>query len=213
MSRHLAILATLSLATAAMAQSTISQTNKFSWGENIGWMNWRDAGSPAGSSGIMVSNTFLSGFVWSENIGWINMGDGTPGDSSAYANITGADFGVNILTDGSLSGMAWSENVGWINFNTATLGAQRARLDAVSGRFRGYAWGENIGWINLDDANKFVGIRCPADFNQDGIVDFFDYLDFVAAFSSNDISADFNTDNVIDFFDYLDFVAAFSSGC
>ncbi|MBU6412497.1 MAG: hypothetical protein KGS45_03415 [Planctomycetes bacterium] len=54
---------------------------------------------------------------------------------------------------------------------------------------------------------------CGADFNCDGVVDFFDYLDFVAEFSSNGSGADFNADTVIDFFDYLDFVAAFSLGC
>jgi hypothetical protein len=54
---------------------------------------------------------------------------------------------------------------------------------------------------------------CQADFNGDTSVDFFDYLDFVAAFSSNNPSADFNGDTNIDFFDYLDFVASFSSGC
>jgi hypothetical protein len=56
-------------------------------------------------------------------------------------------------------------------------------------------------------------VLCGADFNCDGIVDFFDYLDFVAEFSSNGTGADFNADTVIDFFDYLDFVAAFSLGC
>ncbi len=55
--------------------------------------------------------------------------------------------------------------------------------------------------------------RCPADFNQDGIVDFFDYLDFVDAFSAESAAADFNHDGIIDFFDYLDFVDAFSAGC
>ncbi len=55
--------------------------------------------------------------------------------------------------------------------------------------------------------------QCPADINGDGIVDFFDYLDFVAAFSGGMPIADFNGDTVIDFFDYLDFVAAFSNGC
>jgi hypothetical protein len=55
--------------------------------------------------------------------------------------------------------------------------------------------------------------RCSADFNADTVVDFFDYLDFVAAFSASEPSSDFNGDTVIDFFDYLDFVAAFSSGC
>lgn len=54
---------------------------------------------------------------------------------------------------------------------------------------------------------------CVADFNGDATVDFFDYLDFVAAFSSNASNADFNADTSIDFFDYLDFVAAFSAGC
>ncbi len=54
---------------------------------------------------------------------------------------------------------------------------------------------------------------CPGDFNNDQLVDFFDYLDFVAAFSAGSQSADFNNDQVIDFFDYLDFVAAFSTPC
>ncbi len=54
---------------------------------------------------------------------------------------------------------------------------------------------------------------CPADFNSDGTVDFFDYLDFVDMFASGAIDADFNADGVIDFFDYLDFVDAFSTGC
>jgi hypothetical protein len=54
---------------------------------------------------------------------------------------------------------------------------------------------------------------CPADFNQDGAGDFFDYLDFVSAFDAENCSADYNGDNAVDFFDYLDFVAAFDLGC
>ena len=54
---------------------------------------------------------------------------------------------------------------------------------------------------------------CAADFNNDSSVDFFDYLDFVDAFSSGAAQADFNADGSIDFFDYLDFVDAFSVGC
>lgn len=55
--------------------------------------------------------------------------------------------------------------------------------------------------------------RCRADFNCDGVTDFFDYLDFVAAFAANEPAADFNQDEVIDFFDYLDFVDRFSLRC
>ncbi|MBU6412689.1 MAG: hypothetical protein KGS45_04390 [Planctomycetes bacterium] len=66
----------------------------------------------------------------------------------------------------------------------------------------------------VDEVKVYVtSCPCAADFNADGTLDFFDYLDFVAAFSSTGAAADFNADTVIDFFDYLDFVAAFSSGC
>ncbi|MDX2147391.1 MAG: hypothetical protein SFZ23_07695 [Planctomycetota bacterium] len=54
---------------------------------------------------------------------------------------------------------------------------------------------------------------CPADFNSDGQVDFFDYLDFAQAFGTDDASADFNANGQVDFFDYLDYVAAFDRGC
>lgn len=45
---------------------------------------------------------------------------------------------------------------------------------------------------------------CTADVNLDGVIDFFDYLDFVAEFSASGPAADFNGDGTIDFFDYLD---------
>ena len=54
---------------------------------------------------------------------------------------------------------------------------------------------------------------CRADFNNDEVVDLFDYLDFVAAFAASGPGSDFNADTVVDFFDYLDFVAAFAQGC
>ena len=55
-----------------------------------------------------------------------------------------------------------------------------------------------------------------ADFNADGFLDFFDFLDFVACFEGDPCppgaDADFNADGFVDFFDYLDFVAAFEGG-
>lgn len=60
---------------------------------------------------------------------------------------------------------------------------------------------------------RIEGSICRADFNQDGVADFFDYLDFVAAFDADDESADFDRNMQVDFFDYLDFVAAFAVGC
>ncbi len=54
---------------------------------------------------------------------------------------------------------------------------------------------------------------CAADFNCDGVADFFDYLDFVAVFAGGELAADFNGDGVVDFFDHLDFVGEFAVGC
>jgi hypothetical protein len=65
--------------------------------------------------------------------------------------------------------------------------------------------------VNFDFV-RLTQVDCAADFNADGTVDFFDYLDFVDAFSSQS-NADFNVDGATDFFDYLDFVDAFSIGC
>jgi hypothetical protein len=55
-------------------------------------------------------------------------------------------------------------------------------------------------------------VYCPSDFNRDWTIDFFDYLDCVAAFSTGTSESDFNSGLVVDFFDYLDFVEAFSFG-
>lgn len=55
--------------------------------------------------------------------------------------------------------------------------------------------------------------RRDKNFNDCGHLDFFDYLEFVSAFSGDGPGPDFNGDTMIDFFDYLDFVAAFSTPC
>jgi hypothetical protein len=73
--------------------------------------------------------------------------------------------------------------------------------------------GPTMTFSDLHLNGNLVECACAADFNHDGTIDFFDYLDFVDAFSQNFIVADYNGDDVIDFFDYLDFVDFFSAGC
>ena len=175
MNRAAALLAvnTALMACQVHAQTVIDPINKFTWGENCGWMNWRDAGA----QGARIHATFLSGFIWCENTGWINLGDGTPGSGPSYSNSSGVDSGVNLdLVSGHLSGFAWGENIGWINFTGAP---SPARIDAQAGRLRGYAWGENIGWINLDDATHFVGVSCYANCDQSTSTPILNVNDFV----------------------------------
>lgn len=169
----LAAVALAALAAPAMAQTTVNSTNKFAWGENVGWINFRDANN--GVQGVrFTTGSFLSGFAWGENIGYINFGDGTPTNGVSYANVNGNDAGVNYDagTD-KVTGLAWGENVGWINFTLPTLPAnQQATYDSANRRLRGYAWGENIGWINLDVAvgGQFVSfdVACsPCDIADD----------------------------------------------
>ncbi|HEY3246653.1 MAG TPA: hypothetical protein VGM03_25180 [Phycisphaerae bacterium] len=148
------------LATAAWAQSNIDPVNKFAWGENVGWTNWRDANGAA--QGVNIGATFLSGFIWGENIGFINVGDGTPANGVSYANANGSDFGVNVGAGSLLHGLAWGENVGWINFDGGGLATPPLPARIEAGRLRGFVWGENIGWINLEDNVHFVALATSA---------------------------------------------------
>jgi hypothetical protein len=65
---------------------------------------------------------------------------------------------------------------------------------------------------------RFLAVDdCPADFNRDGFLDFFDYDAYVSCFEGGDCpcdqTADFNRDGFADFFDYDQFVTDFESGC
>ncbi|MEK6701879.1 MAG: DNRLRE domain-containing protein [Planctomycetota bacterium] len=66
-------------------------------------------------------------------------------------------------------------------------------------------------------SGPFDLLICPADFNCDGSVDFFDYNDFVRCFEGLECapgkSPDFDEDGTSDFFDYDAFVRAFETPC
>lgn len=215
------VIFSLTLASLCGAETTISPTRKFAWGENIGWTNWRDANPDAPTlderQGARIYRTIMGGFVWGENVGWINLGNPAHAVGGAYANTTGLNHGVNIdATTGVLSGFAWGENIGWINFNTVpTQGPQGARYDRFTGRLSGYVWGENIGWINLDDTNHFV-CGFGADLNGDGVVNTQDLTRFLGSFSlsvSQGARGDLNADGSINTLDLTIFLNQFALGC
>ncbi|MEK6702788.1 MAG: hypothetical protein AABZ53_11030 [Planctomycetota bacterium] len=73
---------------------------------------------------------------------------------------------------------------------------------------------------NFSQRSEFqvvLSTGCPADFDGDGTVDFFDYDAFVTCFEGNACppgkSADFDGDGSADFFDYDAFVVAFETAC
>jgi len=108
--------------------------------------------------------------------------------------------------DGALVG--FSDDVYWRDVNgNMQFNVSEARY------FNGYPRGANF----LDEIASNIDASCPADFNGDGFLDFFDFDDFVSCFESEICppgkTADFNGDGFADFFDFDEFIGAFARGC
>jgi hypothetical protein len=56
-------------------------------------------------------------------------------------------------------------------------------------------------------------LRCPADLNQDGVVDFNDLLEYLNLYNAQDPRADWNGDGVVDFNDLLEFLNFYNQPC
>ncbi len=164
------------------AESTISPSEKYGWGENTGWTNWQHD-APKLGDGVIVHDTFMEGRLWAENVGWINIGNG--GGPYANSMSDASTFGINIAADGILSGLAWGENVGWVNFGgvdglddmpvPARIACATPPTQQLS-RLIGYVWAENVGWINLGAFDYSVSIAkdmtpVQCDLNHDLVVD------------------------------------------
>jgi hypothetical protein len=212
--------AAAALTAPALAQSNITPPNKYCWGENVGFINFRDAGPTVGAQGVRINGSYLSGYAWGENIGYIKLG-AAPADGVSYANprsgsiSTIPDYGVNRdPATGNLSGFAWGENVGWINFGggAAASPANPARFDSAAHRFRGYAWGESIGWINLDNVTDYVA-ACPADMSGDGVLQVADIFAFLNLWFAGDPSANFDGVNGLQVADIFAYLNAWFAGC
>ncbi|OGY65812.1 MAG: hypothetical protein A3A04_00370 [Candidatus Harrisonbacteria bacterium RIFCSPLOWO2_01_FULL_40_28] len=120
---------------AAPEEGTIDSTNKYSWSENGGWMNW---GTSEG--GVTVTSSTLSGYIWSENFGWISL------NCSNTDSCATVDYKISNNGRSNLSGYAYGENIGWISFR-GTNPDYGVDIDAATGEFTGHAYGENVGWI------------------------------------------------------------------
>lgn len=131
-----------------------------------------------------------------------------------FNNVPRATMSVAGLTSVTLTGPGLSGDVAsWLTNPSLNFGWFLQGDESMGGSSVRFGTRENL----VESDRPFLLINysraCPADFNWDATVDFFDYLDFVQAFSQDLSIADFNGDAVIDFFDYLDFVAAFAEGC
>jgi len=132
----------------ALAATTIDTANKYAYGANLGWMDWR--GDTV--NGAVIGEYVCSGYIYSANVGWINLGSGAPANGIQYQNNSATDFGVNQDGLGNLRGYAYGANIGWINFENT--GAPK--VDLSTGKLSGYVWSANCGWICLSNAVAYV---------------------------------------------------------
>ena len=189
------------LATAALANTTFDNTEKFAWGANTGWISFRHD-QPVSPAGVVFGGAFLSGYAWAANTGWIHFGNGAPTNGHSYSN-TGNDHGVNHDGTGNLSGFAWAANTGWINFGWATPSdPNRPRVSLLTGEFSGQAWSANTGWINLGTGLLTTQSMSDVDSDNDGIPDWWEMLHFNNLTTANGTS-DNDGDGVSDLHEYL----------
>lgn len=121
------------------------------------------------------------------------------GDGTTLVRITGMNS--TVMTDLGATTLGYS-------FGPGNVQALSGPIDINANGQIAFA-----GILANGSVGLFVAEPCRADFNNDGVVDLFDYLDFVQVFADEAQEADFNNDLVIDLFDYLDFVQAFAEGC
>ena len=160
-------------------------------------------------------------------------GGGSPAGPVAVAGDTTFYF-PSILTDISGSGSATGNiflfgdinevvNLGDFSpFATDFAGSVSVSGDAVTlaGTIEFSGSGEVVTGITMDlsgtlaiNATGPAPADCTPDWNNDGVLDFFDVQGFLAAFSGGDQSADIVDDDVFNFFDVQAFLGAFSAGC
>ena len=166
-------------ASASTTSGTIDSTNKYTYGENVGWINF---GSSEGN--VHITDSALTGYAWGENIGWINL------NCSNDDSCSNSDYKIANDGEGNLTGYAYGENAGWVNFNPTNGGVT---IDE-NGEFSGYAWGENVGWIifncSTTDTCNDVDFKVTTDWRPESQRSSGDSAEESSDDSENDLEVD-----------------------
>ena len=179
------------------AATTITDTNHFAYGANVGWIECR--GDVA--NGAVIGEYICTGYLWAANVGWIRLGSGTPANGIHYQNNSSTDWGVNHDGLGNPREYAWGANIGWIAFETN--GAPK--VDLWTGKLSGSVWSANCGWISLSNAVALVQTATIApgtDSDGDGIPDAWELHAFGNLTTAN-ATSDADGDGMSDRDEYL----------
>lgn len=154
---------------------------------------------------------------------WIHAVYEPAGGSVLWVN-EGGDFepGVSAVTSvGGLGPYSWStagttaDVQGWLDDPSSNHGWMLMGNEEDSASSKRFNSRE---FATVEEGPRLVvnftpPADCPADFNDDTMLNFFDVQAFLQAFSSQDPRADFNDDTMFNFFDVQAFLQAFSAGC
>lgn len=168
----------------------------------------------AGAS-LMVNDS-KHGFSWDETNGMIDLGDlGRPPSEAYSINEAGYIVGYSDMPDRhpGLNPFMYDHGTMY-DLNEHYSAAGQWVLDVARGINNN---GVIVGYGVLGEiqARGFLltPAFCPADFNEDGIVNTLDFLAFLNAYNVIDPGADFNGDGVVNTLDFLGFLNAYSRGC
>jgi FG-GAP repeat protein len=184
----------------------------------VGAWGTDDAGPDSGSAYVFDATTGLQLYK-------LTAPDAAAGDNFGISvAISGTTAIVGALFDddaGSDAGSAYAFNTTNGQQISKLVASDTADLDffgtsvAISGTTAVIgANADDDGGTESGSAYVFTVIGpCLADFNGDGVLDFFDVQAFLGAFAASDSSADINNDGAFDFFDVQAFLNLYSAGC
>ncbi|QOJ00513.1 MAG: glycoside hydrolase family 16 protein [Phycisphaeraceae bacterium] len=169
------------------------------------------------TSGFFQSVPARPGDRWSARSFWLNRpNDPMQGQNRAVFNLEWRDADDQLISFESVDALdaASTPNVYHQRAVSGTAPHGTASLRVVALFFQP-AMSPGAAWID-DITLEYLG-HCPADFNTDGFLDFFDLDAFVSCFEGlacpDAADPDFNTDGFLDFFDLDAFLTAFDLGC
>jgi hypothetical protein len=145
---------------------------------------------------------------------WSDLLDAADIDLSADMN---GDLIVDFSDVAEIVEVVLGTQFGDVNLDGVVDAFDEAIATANLGQPGGWADGDMNcdGIVDAADLAIITGtVSCPADFNGDTVVNFFDVLAYTAAFNAGDASADLAAPvGTLNFFDFLAFVSQFNAGC
>jgi hypothetical protein len=128
------------------------------------------------------------------------------------------DLKVNQADVCELVQVVLGTSFGDVNLDGVVDGADLAIINANLGLPGGWARGDMDGdgmvtTVDLDIAMGIFNLCCPADWNNDGVVDFNDLLAYFNDYNAGSPRADLNGDGVVDFNDFLQYLNYYNTPC